>query len=205
MRKYFITQERLDDMLFYKDVSILFHLYLFAGGIGSFQCRLHDQKVRTPFDKVATHSGTIIKMMSYESNRTVAGNKKFHLINLTKFLHDYDDDEAKIFLRNVSNRETEKLIRRGSEFSRLKYSILEKTYSNRFRIPIFLLPEMNFEDDYVSAIDLVKMENNFFHKNDIIWKMNPVDNFSSPDKIPFSSFCNHTINSVFDFSEFKVS
>ena len=50
-QKYVITQERLDDMLFYKDVSILFHLYRLAGNIQSFQCRLFDEKVVTPFDQ----------------------------------------------------------------------------------------------------------------------------------------------------------
>jgi len=203
-QNYSITQERLDDMLFYKDVSILFHLYAFAGGIGSFQCRLHDPKILTPFDKVIPRNGNINKMISYEKGSVNAQIKRANLINLVKFLNDCGTDEAEVFLRNVSLREKEKLVRRGSEISRLKFSILEQTYSNRFRIPLFLLPGMDFEDDYVSAIDLKRMENNFFHKNDIIWKINPVDYKISHDRIPFSSFCNHTINSVFDATEFKA-
>ena len=67
-QNYSITQERLDDMLFYKDVSILFHLYAFAGGIGSFQCRLHDPKILTPFDK---------GKFSYDMSRVNSENFKF--------------------------------------------------------------------------------------------------------------------------------
>ena len=149
-------------------------------------------------------NGNIDKMISYEKGSVNAQIKRANLINLVKFLNDCGTDEAEVFLRNVSIREKEKLVRRGSEISRLKFSILEQTYSNRFRIPLFLLPGMDFEDDYVSAIDLKRMENNFFHKNDIIWKINPVDYKISHDRIPFSSFCNHTINSVFGATEFKA-
>ena len=149
-------------------------------------------------------NGNIDKMISYEKGSVNAQIKRANLINLVKFLNDCGTDEAEVFLRNVSLREKEKLVRRGSEISRLKFSILEQTYSNRFRIPLFLLPGMDFEDDYVSAIDLKRMENNFFHKNDIIWKINPVDYKISHDRIPFSSFCNHTINTVFDATEFKA-
>ena len=125
---------------------------------------------------------------------------------LIQFLDGYDKTEAEIFLRNVSLREKEKLVRRGAEFSRLKFSILEQTYSNRFRIPLFLLPDTDFEDDYVSAIDLKKMENKIFGKKEIIWQLNPSDDISFDDNIPFSSFCSHNINSVFDIADFsKVS
>ena len=153
--------------------------------------------------KVSPRYGNIHKILTHEKASN-AQMKRYDLVNLVKFLNDCRADEAEVFLRNVSLREREKLVRRGSEISRLKYSILQQTYSNRFRIPLFLLPDMDFEDDYVSAIDLKRMENNFFHKNDIIWKIDPVDYHLSLDRIPFSSFCNHTINSVFDTSKFEA-
>ena len=143
------------------------------------------------------HSGRIRKMM-------VDGqNSNQRLNNLVQFLDGYDENEAQILLRNISLREKEKIIRRGSDFSRLKFSIFEQTYSNRFRIPIFLLPDTDYEDDFVSAIDLNRLENNFFGSNEIIWKLNPVDDMPFDDKIPFSSFCSHTINSVFDTADFS--
>ena len=83
-------------------------------------------------------NGNIDKMISYEKGSVNAQIKRANLINLVKFLNDCGTDEAEVFLRNVSLREKEKLVRRGSEISRLKFSILEQTYSNRFRIPLFL-------------------------------------------------------------------
>ena len=152
--------------------------------------------------KVRPKSGNIRKMISYEKGHTLLTRGR--LIYLVKFLNNCNTHEAEVFLRNVSIREREKLVRRGSEICRLKFSILEQTYSNRFRIPLFLLPDMDYEDDYVSAIDLKRMESIFFHKEDIVWKIDPVDYSISSDRIPFSSFCNDTINSVFDTSEFKA-
>ena len=136
----------------------------------------------------------------------VDGQQHQRLNNLVQFLDGYDQNDAHILLRNISNREKEKIIRRGSDFSRLKFSILEQTYSNRFRIPIFLLPDTDYEDDFVSAIDLKRLENNFFGSNEIIWKIDPVDDMRHmpfDDKIPFSSFCSHTINTVFDTADFS--
>ena len=72
--------------------------------------------------KVTPRNGNIYKMLSHEK-ASKAQMKRYDLVNLVRFLNDCRTDEAEVFLRNVSIREREKLVRRGSEISRLKCSI----------------------------------------------------------------------------------
>ena len=86
----------------------------------------------------------------------------------------------------------------------MNFSLLKSTYSNRFRLPVFILPDSEYEDDYVSVIDLLKMKNNLFPKEEILWAKDPECTCIFTDKIPFSSFCSHTINSVFNIEDLKT-